>query len=72
MVADAVPGEEEEEEEEEEVLPPAWPKPGEGLYAKLLPETEDRQFLVDQNDGEAFSHFAVDKMGRQIVEPALS
>lgn len=66
--------EEEEEEEEqgeyyEEYMPTTWPKAGEGMYAKLLPETEDSEFLVDGNDEEAFSHFMVDRLGRQIVEP---
>ncbi|RCI15568.1 hypothetical protein L249_3551 [Ophiocordyceps polyrhachis-furcata BCC 54312] len=48
-------------------LPPTWPRAGQGLYAKLPPEDEDRRFLVDDNDEEAFSHFLVDKLGRQAV-----
>jgi hypothetical protein len=60
-----------EEEEEVDALPSTWPKAGEGLYATLLLETEDRKFLIDENDEEAFSHFMVDKMGRQIVEAAV-
>lgn len=55
--------------EEEDAMPPTWPKAGEGLYAKLVPEVEDRLFLADENDEEAFSHFMVDRQGRQIVEP---
>ncbi|PNP52293.1 hypothetical protein THARTR1_07073 [Trichoderma harzianum] len=50
-------------------LPPMWPKAGEGLYAKLSPEDEDRAFLLDENDEEAFSHFGVDKFGKQIAIP---
>ncbi|KAH8131773.1 hypothetical protein LI328DRAFT_138380 [Trichoderma asperelloides] len=50
-------------------LPPMWPKTGEGLYAKLSPEDEDRAFLLDDNDEEAFSHFGVDKFGKQIAIP---
>ncbi|KAL6904365.1 hypothetical protein GGI43DRAFT_317797 [Trichoderma evansii] len=50
-------------------LPPMWPKAGEGLYAKLSPEDEDRAFLLDDNDEEAFSHFGVDKFGKQIAIP---
>ncbi|KAL7786210.1 hypothetical protein V8C37DRAFT_392905 [Trichoderma ceciliae] len=50
-------------------LPPTWPKAGEGLYAKLSPEDEDRAFLLDENDEEAFSHFGVDKFGKQIAIP---
>jgi hypothetical protein len=53
---------------EDEDLPPNWPKAGEGLYAKLPPEIEDRKYLADANDGEAFSQFMVDKFGK-IVEP---
>ncbi|KAL7935367.1 hypothetical protein V8C35DRAFT_299279 [Trichoderma chlorosporum] len=50
-------------------LPPMWPKAGEGMYAKLSPEDEDRAFLLDENDEEAFSHFGVDKFGKQIAIP---
>ena len=56
-------------EEDEYPLPPTWPKAGEGLYAKLVAETQDRTFLADGNDEGAFSHFMVDKMGRQIIDP---
>lgn len=54
---------------EEDAVPTTWPTAGEGLYAQLIPEVEDRKFLVEENDEEAFSHFMVDKMGRQIVQP---
>ncbi|KAF7562209.1 hypothetical protein G7046_g1923 [Stylonectria norvegica] len=57
-------------DEEGDVLPPTWARAGEGLYAKLAPETEDRGFLLDENDEESFSHFLVDGFGQQIVEPA--
>lgn len=53
----------------QDALPPLWPKAGEGLYAKLCPEDEDRAFLLDENDEEAFSHFGVDKFGKQISIP---
>ncbi|OTA06021.1 hypothetical protein A9Z42_0067440 [Trichoderma parareesei] len=53
----------------QDALPPLWPKAGEGLYAKLRPEDEDRAFLLDENDEEAFSHFGVDKFGKQISIP---
>jgi hypothetical protein len=56
--------------EKEDSLPPTWHKAGEGLYAKLVPEVEDRSFLVDDNDEEAFSHFMVDGSGKQIIEAA--
>lgn len=54
--------------EDADVLPPTWAKANEGLYGKLLPETEDRLFLLDENDEESFSHFLVDSFGKQIVE----
>jgi hypothetical protein len=70
-LAEEVVVEEEHEAEEvdEDAPPPTWPKAGEGLYARLVPETQDASFLADINDEEAFSHFMVDKMGRQIVDP---
>ncbi|KAF9769479.1 hypothetical protein IL306_013086 [Fusarium sp. DS 682] len=57
------------EEDNVDVLPPTWAKAGQGLYSKLLPETEDRLLLMDENDEESFSHFLVDGAGRQIMEP---
>ncbi|RSM16405.1 hypothetical protein CEP52_000003 [Fusarium oligoseptatum] len=56
-------------EEDEDILPPTWAKAGEGLYARLAPETEDRSLLMDENDEESFSHFSVDGFGKQIMEP---
>lgn len=56
-------------DEDEDVLPPTWQKANEGLYAKLMPETEDRGYLLDENDEESFSQFFVDGFGKQIVEP---
>ncbi|KAF4983254.1 hypothetical protein FZEAL_1292 [Fusarium zealandicum] len=56
-------------EEDEDVLPPTWAKADEGLYSKLPPEVEDREFLLDENDEESFSHFLVDGFGKQIMEP---
>ncbi|GKT98786.1 hypothetical protein FLAG1_05519 [Fusarium langsethiae] len=57
------------EEDNVNVLPPTWAKAGDGMYSKLLPETEDRSTLMDDNDEESFSHFLVDGAGRQIMEP---
>ncbi|KAJ6445946.1 ankyrin repeat domain-containing protein 28 [Purpureocillium lavendulum] len=71
-IEEDVEGEEVEEEEEEDALPPTWPRAGEGLYAKLPPENEDRRFLEDENDEEAFSHFMVDKVGKQMIVPACA
>ena len=65
----SMPKEEESPLMDRDSLPPMWPKAGEGLYAKLFPEDEDRAFLLDENDEEAFSHFGVDKFGKQIAIP---
>ncbi|KAJ4314993.1 hypothetical protein N0V84_008619 [Fusarium piperis] len=56
-------------EDDDDILPPTWAKAGEGLYAKLAPETQDRSLLMDENDEESFSHFSVDGFGKQIMEP---
>ncbi|KAM3459509.1 hypothetical protein MY5147_004633 [Beauveria neobassiana] len=51
------------ESEDEELLPPTWPRAGEGLYAALPPEDQDTLYLADEGDDEAFSHFIVDGLG---------
>ncbi|KAH7171032.1 hypothetical protein EDB81DRAFT_635896 [Dactylonectria macrodidyma] len=54
---------------DDDVLPPTWAKADTGMYAKLLlPDTEDKSLLLDENDEESFSHFFVDSLGKQIVE----
>ncbi|KOS16675.1 hypothetical protein ESCO_004706 [Escovopsis weberi] len=56
-------------------LPPTWPRADQGLYARLAAEDQDRALLLDENDEEAFSHFAVDKYGKQtalLVLPAAA
>lgn len=62
----------EESEEVEDVLPPAWPKAGEGLYATLSLEDEDTLYLTDEGDDDAFSHFMVDRLGNLTVLAACS
>jgi len=43
---------------------PAYPKPGNGLMAKLGPDEEDNEWLVDADgDFEAFSHTLYDDNG---------
>ncbi|KND86325.1 hypothetical protein TOPH_09043 [Tolypocladium ophioglossoides CBS 100239] len=69
---DEAPAEDGDEEEEDDSLPPTWPKAGDGLYAKLPPEDEDRTFLEDDNDEESFSHFMVDKFGKQMAVPVCA
>jgi len=66
-VEEAVKYEDEDAEGGEDALPPSWPKAGEGLYSTLPLETEDRTFLMDDNDDESFSQFMVDKAGNPIM-----
>ncbi|KAG5962598.1 hypothetical protein E4U58_003816 [Claviceps cyperi] len=55
-----------------DALPPFWPKAGEGLYAKLPLETEDRGFLIDANDDDAFSQFMLDRAGKPVMVSACA
>jgi hypothetical protein len=57
-------------DEEVDPLEPPWPKPGHGLY-NLLPPEEDDDFLVDDNDFEAFSVIVYDEKGRKIEENGI-
>jgi hypothetical protein len=57
-------------DEEVDPLEPPWPKPGRGLYNLLPPEEED-EFLVDDNDFEAFSVIVYDEKGRKIEENGI-
>ncbi|KAH8808116.1 CoA-transferase family III domain-containing protein [Xylogone sp. PMI_703] len=47
---------------------PPYPKPGHGLMARLPPDDEDLEWLVDSNDFEAFSHVVYDSNGDKIEE----
>ncbi|KAG5941298.1 hypothetical protein E4U59_001813 [Claviceps monticola] len=60
------------EKAQKNALPPFWPKAGEGLYAKLLLETEDRRFLIDANDDDAFSQFTLDRAGKLVMVSACA
>lgn len=42
---------------------PPYPKPGSGLMAKLGPDDEDIEWLVDDGDFDAFSHVVYDGDG---------
>ena len=42
---------------------PPYPKPGSGLMAKLGPDDEDMEWLVDDGDFESFSHVVYDGDG---------
>lgn len=59
-----------ENDEDFDPLEPPWPKPGHGLY-KLLPPEEEDDFLVDDNDFEAFSVIVYDEKGRKIEENGI-
>ncbi|RDL42141.1 FYVE zinc finger [Venustampulla echinocandica] len=47
---------------------PPYPKPGNGLMAKLGPDEDDMEWLVDNNDFNAFSHVMYDDHGERIQE----
>ncbi|KAL3427772.1 phd finger domain-containing protein [Phlyctema vagabunda] len=52
-----VPGEEDADGSRESTpASPPYPKPGMGLMAKLGPDDQDDEWLVDNSDFEAFSH----------------
>ncbi|KAH8662930.1 hypothetical protein BGZ60DRAFT_432959 [Tricladium varicosporioides] len=51
---------------------PPYPKPGNGLMAKLGPDEDDMEWLVDNNDFEAFSHNVYDEHGERIEENGMS
>lgn len=59
-----------ENDDDFDPLEPPWPKPGHGLY-KLLPPEEEDDFLVDDNDFEAFSVIVYDEKGRKIEENGI-
>jgi hypothetical protein len=42
---------------------PPYPKPGSGLMAKLGPDDEDMNWLVDDDDFDSFSHVVYDGDG---------
>lgn len=47
---------------------PPYPKPGNGLMSKLGPDEDDMEWLVDNNDFNAFSHVVYDEQGERIGE----
>ncbi|KAE8445877.1 hypothetical protein EG329_012801 [Mollisiaceae sp. DMI_Dod_QoI] len=47
---------------------PPYPKAGNGLMAKLGPDEEDLDWLVDNNDFDAFSHVVYDDAGEKVEE----
>jgi hypothetical protein len=49
---------------------PPYPKPGSGLMAKLGPDDEDMEWLVDDGDFEAFSHVVYDGDSVNGVDPS--
>jgi hypothetical protein len=47
---------------------PPYPRPGNGLMAKLGPDEDDIEWLVDNNDFDAFSHTIYDEHGERVEE----
>ncbi|KAL5614895.1 uncharacterized protein BROUX77_000732 [Berkeleyomyces rouxiae] len=60
------------DDEEVDALPATWPRPGHGLYAKLLSETVDAKHLLDPHDTIAFHHFTVDQRGKLLPKMAVA
>ncbi|KAE9376471.1 hypothetical protein N431DRAFT_400669 [Stipitochalara longipes BDJ] len=50
---------------------PPYPKAGNGLMAKLGPDDEDLEWLVDSNDFDAFSHVVYDQNGEKAEENGI-
>jgi hypothetical protein len=51
---------------------PPYPKPGSGLMAKLGPDEEDLEWLVDGTDFDAFSHTVYDDHGEKAEENGVA
>ncbi|KAG9233429.1 hypothetical protein BJ875DRAFT_512196 [Amylocarpus encephaloides] len=50
---------------------PPYPKPGNGLMARLGPDEDDIEWLVDNNDFDAFSHVVYDEHGERMEENSV-
>lgn len=51
---------------------PPYPKAGNGLMAKLGPDEEDLDWLVDNGDFESFSHVVYDERGDKTEENGVT
>jgi hypothetical protein len=51
---------------------PPYPKAGNGLMAKLGPDDEDLDWLVDNSDFDSFSHVVYDERGEKMEENGVS
>ncbi|KAL2121012.1 hypothetical protein VTJ04DRAFT_5039 [Mycothermus thermophilus] len=60
-----------EADEEADPLAALWPRVGEGMYARLPPDVEDDERLVDEGDYEAFSVIVYDERGRKVEENGM-
>jgi len=60
-----------DEEEEYDPLASLWSKPGRGLYSRLPPDTEESQFLADDDDYESFSVVVYDEKGKKVEENGM-
>lgn len=45
-----------------------WPRPGKGMYSRLVPDADDDRQLVDKNDYDAFSVIVYNEKGKKIEE----
>ncbi len=66
-----VPGQAQSQEQDSRESTPAsppYPKAGTGLMSKLPTDEDDIDWLVDNNDFEAFSHTMYDDHGEKIEE----
>lgn len=63
------PPKEDEIEGLSDSVPPAWPKPGQGVLANLVLNEDDFQ---DNNDFEAFSVATYDAKGKKVVENGMA
>jgi hypothetical protein len=66
-----LPAQEEDSRESTPASPP-YPKAGQGLMAKLGPDEEDLEWLVDNNDFDAFSHVVYDATGERVEENGVA
>lgn len=51
---------------------PPYPKAGNGLMAKLGPDEDDMEWLVDNDDFDSFSHVVYDERGEKMEENGIS
>lgn len=55
-------------EEEDASFTKLWPKPGMGMYSRLMPDEDDDSQLVDATDNNSFSVIVFDERGKKVME----